>query len=62
MIVTPPYPPSGLSPNARLLDWQIALQMWARGKDTLDIARHFQVHESTIYNFLPRSKLQRIGQ
>lgn len=35
-------------------DWLTALSLWHNGRDTKDIARHFGVHESVIYNGLPR--------
>lgn len=34
----------------RMIDWDHARQLWRDGLDTFDIARHFGVQESEIYN------------
>jgi transposase len=40
-----------------MIDWAEANQLWRDGLDTHDIAAHFNVHESEIYNgFARRSK------
>lgn len=33
-----------------MIDWEQARQLFRDGLDTLDIARHFGVHEAEIYN------------
>lgn len=35
-----------------MVDWPQAKQFWRDGLDTFDIAKHFGVHESVIYNGL----------
>ncbi len=51
-----------LVPTRLGVDWELAMKMWGQGLDTLDIARFFRVHESVIYNILPRSKKQRAAE
>lgn len=35
-------------------DWYGAAKLWSQGKDTLAIAKALGVHESVVYNQLPR--------
>lgn len=49
------------TPQARM-NWRLALAMWDEGKNTHEIAQEFEVAESFIYNFLPRSERQKTGK
>src|SRR5690349_3342449 len=43
----------------RMVDWSQARQLFRDGLDTLDIAKHFGVHESVVYNGLAVEQARR---